>query len=201
MSADEHDDLAAAKRRARAERLASRGKLHPSEISDRAEALGVRIAREAAARAAATVSLYVSIGSEPGTRRALELLHEAGIRVLLPVVVPGLELDWSEYVPGQLSEGRRGLLEPSGAPLGLDAIAQADVIFCPGLAGTPDGRRLGQGGACYDTALPRANPEAPRLLVVYDEDVLDDLPADERDQRIDALLTPTTARETYARLS
>jgi 5-formyltetrahydrofolate cyclo-ligase len=201
MSVDEHEDLAAAKRRARAERLASRAALDASEISDRAESLGTRIVSEAAAHGAATASLYVSIGSEPGTRAALDRLHDAGVRVLLPVVVSGLELDWATYVPGELREGRRGLLEPAGERLGLAAIAQADVIFCPGLAGTPDGRRLGQGGACYDKALPRANPQAPRLLVVYDEDVVDDLPADERDQRIDALLTPTATRETYARLS
>jgi 5-formyltetrahydrofolate cyclo-ligase len=197
----DHDDLAAAKRRQRAHRIASRAALEPAEVAARADALADRIVAQAEAHGVETVSLYVSVGNEPGTRGALDRLSEAGVRVLLPVLAPGLELDWADYVPGDLREGRRGLLEPAGPTLGLDAIAQADVVFCPGMAGTPDGRRLGQGGACYDKALPRANPQAPRMLVIYDEDVLDDLPADERDQRVDMLLTPTRTVETFARLS
>jgi 5-formyltetrahydrofolate cyclo-ligase len=201
MSVDEHEALREAKRRARAERIASRSAVDAVELTARAHALGLRIADEAESRGAETASLYVSVASEPGTRHALDRLHGAGVRVLLPVLAPGLELDWADYVPGELVEGRRGLLEPSGPRLGLDAIAEADVVFCPGMAGTPDGRRLGQGGACYDKALPRARPQAARLLVVYDEDVVDDLPTDERDQRVDALLTPTRTVETFARLS
>jgi 5-formyltetrahydrofolate cyclo-ligase len=201
MSVDEGEALQEAKRRARAERTASRAALDEADVAAHADAFASRIVAETGMRAAATVSLYVSVGVEPGTRAALERLHSSGVRVLLPVLAPGLELDWADYVPGELHEGRRGLLEPSGPRLGLDAIADADVVFCPGLAGTPDGRRLGQGGACYDKALPRARPQAPRLLVVYDEDVVDDLPTDERDQRVDALITPTRTVETFARLS
>jgi 5-formyltetrahydrofolate cyclo-ligase len=199
MAADRDDPLQDAKRRVRAERLASRAAVDPSELATRSRALADRIVAEADSRDASTVTLYVSVGSEPGTRIALDRLHAAGVRILLPVLAPGLELDWADYVPGQLREGRRGLLEPSAPTLGLGAIAQAELIFCPGLAGAPDGRRLGQGGACYDKALPRADPEAPRLLVVYDEDVLDDVPAGERDQRVDALITPTRTHETNAR--
>jgi 5-formyltetrahydrofolate cyclo-ligase len=201
MSVDEHEDLKAAKRRVRAERMASRAALEPSEVAARAEAFADRIVAETQARSAASVSLYVSVGNEPGTRSALDRLLASGVRVLLPVLAPGLELDWADYVPGALREGRRGLLEPSGQTLGLEAIAEAEVVFCPGLAGTADGRRLGQGGACYDKALPRADPQAPRVLVVYDEDVVDDVPVDDRDQRVDAILTPTRLDQTYARLS
>jgi 5-formyltetrahydrofolate cyclo-ligase len=201
MSVDEHDHLREAKQRVRADRMASRAAIEPAEIQLRAGVLADRVVAETEARGAQTVSLYVSIGQEPGTHTALERLRAMGVRVLLPVLAPGLELDWADYVPGTLREGRRGLLEPAGQRLGLDAIAQADVLFCPGLAGTPDGRRLGQGGACYDKALPRANPQSPRLLVIYDDDVVDDLPTDERDQRVDGLLTPTRMHETYARLS
>src|SRR3954468_12931038 len=194
-------ELVAAKRRLRAERMASRAAIDPAEVAERAHALAHRVVAEAAVRDAGTVSLYVSVGNEPGTRLAIDQLHESGVRILLPVLAPGLELDWADYAPDELQEGRRGLLEPSGPRLGLEAIAQADVLFCPGLAGTPNGRRLGQGGACYDKALPRADPQSPRLLVLYDEDVVDDIPTDERDQRVDVLLTPTRTSETFARLS
>jgi 5-formyltetrahydrofolate cyclo-ligase len=194
------DDLAAAKQAVRAERLAWRNTLSADQLLETAEAFAEAAVEQVARRQASVVTMYASVGNEPGTRSALERLHAAGVRVLLPVlIVPGLDLDWAEYVPGELREARRGLQEPTGERLGRDAIALADAIFCPGLAGAPDGRRLGQGGACYDKALLRARVDAPRVLMIYDEDVLQDVPTDERDQLVDALLTPTGVTETAAR--
>jgi 5-formyltetrahydrofolate cyclo-ligase len=194
------DDLAAAKRAVRAERLAWRNTLSADQLSEAAEAFAQAALEQATRRQASVVTMYASVGNEPGTRSALERLYTGGVRVLLPVlIVPGLDLDWAEYVPGELREARRGLQEPTGERLGREAIALADVIFCPGLAGTRDGRRLGQGGACYDKALPRARVDAARLLMIYDGDVLDDVPTDGRDQLVDALLTPTGVTETGAR--
>jgi 5-formyltetrahydrofolate cyclo-ligase len=194
------DELAAAKRAVRAERLAWRNTLSANQLSESAEAFALMALEQATRRQASVVTMYASVGTEPGTRPALERLHSAGVRVLLPVlIVPGLDLDWAEYVPGELREARRGLQEPTGDRLGREAVALADVIFCPGLAGTRDGRRLGQGGACYDKALPRARDDAPRLLMIYDDDVLQDVPTDGRDQLVDALLTPSGVTETGAR--
>ena len=48
-------------------------------------------------RRAATVAAYVSIGTEPGTGLLLDALVAAGKRVLLPVVLPDLDLDWAVY--------------------------------------------------------------------------------------------------------
>jgi 5-formyltetrahydrofolate cyclo-ligase len=196
------DDLATAKKAVRAERLAWRSTLSAGQLAEGAEAFAEAALEQAQRRQASVVTMYASVDNEPGTRPALERLHAAGVRVLLPVlIVPGLDLDWAEYVPGELREARRGLQEPTGERLGREAIALADIIFCPGLAGTRRGRRLGQGGACYDKALPRARVDTPRLLMIYDEDVLQDVPTDERDQLVDALLTPSGLTETGARVA
>lgn len=184
------DEVVEAKRRVRAEVLRARKAIDPAELHERAARLGARIDQFAAERDARVVTLYASVGTEPGTREALRLLHERGVQVLLPIVLPDLDLDWAAYSPGAWREARMGLVEPEGGRLGLDAIGAADVVFCPGVAGTPDGRRLGRGGGCYDRALTRARADAPRCLVVYDENVLADLPTTARDQRVDAVLTP-----------
>src|SRR6476661_4374250 len=89
-------------------------------------------------------------------RRPLDAAVAAGKRVLLPVVVAGLDLDWAVYTgPSGLGPAVRGVLEPTGPRLGKDAIAQADVVLVPGTAVSSTGARLGQGGGCYDRALPR----------------------------------------------
>ena len=141
-------------------------------------------------RDAATVTAYVSVGSEPGTGLLLDALVAAGKRVLLPVVVAGLDLDWVVYTGRSgLVPAVRGLLEPVGPRLGKEAIAQADVVLVPGTAVSSDGARLGQGGGCYDRALPRVTPGTPVAVVLYDDEVGLAVPRDPHDVRVGFALT------------
>jgi 5-formyltetrahydrofolate cyclo-ligase len=184
-------DLAAWKKDVRGRILAARATLDAETLATRATALCSRIDDFARQQDAKTVTVYASVGSEPGTREALRRLHDRGTRVLLPVLLPDLDLDWADYSPGDWRASRMSLVEPTSANLGVEAIGAADVVFCPGVAGDLEGRRLGRGGHCYDRALARARPDALRVLVAYDENVLDEVPADENDEFVDYLLTPT----------
>ncbi len=138
---------------------------------------------------AETVAAYVSTAEEPSTNGLLDELHERGIIVLLPVVLDDFDLDWAQYEPGMLRPRRLGILEPSGERLGPGAITDADVVLCPGLAGSPAGARLGRGAGCYDRALTRTRPRALRALLVFDDEVFEHLPATSHDQRVDAIVT------------
>jgi 5-formyltetrahydrofolate cyclo-ligase len=141
-------------------------------------------------RSAATVAAYVSVGSEPGTGLLLDALAAAGKRVLLPVVLPGLDLDWAVYTGRNgLAPAVRGLLEPTSPRLGRDAIAQADVVLVPGTAVSSTGTRLGQGGGCYDRALPRVLPGTPVAVVLFDDEVGLGVPAEPHDVRVGYALT------------
>lgn len=90
-----------------------------------------------------TTTLYESLPEEPPTELLLAALHEAGFRVLLPITLPDLDLDWFAAD------------DPDRSALGKDAIATADLVLTPGLSVDRSGTRLGQGGGCYDKALPR----------------------------------------------
>ena len=148
-----------------------------------------------AVRRAATVAAYVSVGSEPGTGLLLDALVAAGKRVLLPVVLPGLDLDWAVYTGrAGLEPAVRGLLEPTGPRLGTDAIAQADVVLVPGTAVSSNGARLGQGGGCYDRALPRVTAGTPLAVVLFDDEVGLPVPTDPHDVRVGFALTGSGVR-------
>lgn len=147
---------------------------------------------------ASTVAAYLSVGAEPETAPLIERLHAQGITVLLPLVDAGRELDWAAFAPGEIRPGRFGLVEPAGASLGVSAIAAAEVICCPGLAGSIEGHRLGKGGGFYDRALARAQPGALRCLLLYDDEVLAAVPSDPYDQPVDVLVTPTRTITTSA---
>jgi 5-formyltetrahydrofolate cyclo-ligase len=143
-----------------------------------------------AVRRAATVAAYVSVGSEPGTGLLLDALVGAGKRVLVPVVLPDLDLDWAVYTGRDtLAPAVRGLLEPTGRRLGVEAVGGADVVLVPGLAVSTAGDRLGQGGGCYDRALTRVLPGTPVAVVLHDDEVGLTVPADPHDVRVGFALT------------
>ena len=142
-------------------------------------------------RRAATVAAYVSIGSEPGTGALLDALTALGKRVILPVVLPDLDLDWGTWRGATaLAPARLGLLEPVDR-LGLEAVATADVVVVPGLAVSPTGERLGQGGGSYDRALGRVPVGTPVVICLYDDEVGLDVPVDLHDRPVTAAVTPT----------
>src|SRR5262245_32094507 len=142
-------------------------------------------------RRAATVAAYVSVGAEPGTGVLLDSLTDAGKRVILPVVLPGLDLDWGTWHGSTaLAPARFGLLEPVDR-LGVDAVATADVVLVPGLAVSATGDRLGQGGGCYDRALGRVPVGTPVACLLYDGEVGLDVPVDPHDRPVNVADTPT----------
>jgi 5-formyltetrahydrofolate cyclo-ligase len=142
-------------------------------------------------RRAATVTAYVSMPGEPGTGDLLDALRDGGRRVLLPVVLPDLDLDWAVYAGERsLRSAGRGMLEPDGPTLGVDAVAGADVVLVPGLAVARDGLRLGRGGGCYDRALARVPVGTFTCVLLHDDEVGVDVPAEPHDRRVLAAATP-----------
>jgi 5-formyltetrahydrofolate cyclo-ligase len=107
---------------------------------------------------------------------------------LLPVLLPDDDLDWAVY-DGTLAPGRRGLPEPVGTRLGVDAIATCDVVLVPALAVDRDGYRLGKGGGSYDRALARAT--GLTVALVHDGEVVESLPREAHDVPVHAVATLT----------
>jgi 5-formyltetrahydrofolate cyclo-ligase len=169
----------------------SRHRLGVAEIGSLARDLAEIVTARPEVRRAATVAAYVSVGSEPGTGPLLESLTAWGKRVILPVVLGDLDLDWGTWRGSSaLVPARRGLLEPVDR-LGLDAVATADLVLVPGLAVSASGARLGQGGGCYDRALGRVPVGTPVACLLYDGEVGLDVPTDPHDRPVTAAATPT----------
>ena len=72
----------------------------------------------------------------------------------------------------------------------VDAVAEADVVVCPGVAADRAGARLGRGGGSYDRALARTGPEALRCLLLHEGEIVDALPVEPHDQRVHVVVTP-----------
>jgi 5-formyltetrahydrofolate cyclo-ligase len=135
--------------------------------------------------AAGTVAAYYSIGTEPDTHGLVFALWKRGSYVVLPVLLPGGDLDWASYEgPDSLAPGPHALLQPTEPPRGVTAVTSADLVIVPALAVDHDGRRLGRGGGSYDRALARVGPAVPTVALIYDDELLDEVPAGPLDQRV-----------------
>jgi 5-formyltetrahydrofolate cyclo-ligase len=134
---------------------------------------------------AGTVAAYLSIGTEPATSGLVFGFWKRGSYVLLPVLRDDNDLDWACYEgPESLEPGPRGLLQPTEPRRGTEAIRSADLVIVPALAVDRAGNRLGRGGGSYDRALARVGAAVPTVALLYDGELLDELPAEAHDQRV-----------------
>ncbi|WP_261718616.1 5-formyltetrahydrofolate cyclo-ligase [Streptomyces sp. FZ201] len=194
------------KRTLRREILAARSRLTVDDLRKSALALAEHALLLPELAQARTVAAYVSVGSEPGTLALLDALRARGVRVLLPALLPDNDLDWGAYTgEGSLARvqhgGKMALFEPAGARLGPDAVTTADAVLLPGLAVDARGMRLGRGGGSYDRVLARLERTGahPALVVLlYDTEVVERVPAEAHDRPVHAVVTPSGVQRFHA---
>ncbi len=182
------NDVARDKAAMRARLRAARAAMTPDERSAAAHALRDAVLSLPEAEMAGTVAAYFSVGAEPGTRGLVYALWKRGSYVLLPLLRDDWDLDWASYEgPDSVrprTDGRHGLAEPAEPPRGVDAIARASLVIVPALAVDSRGMRLGQGGGCYDRALARVSAAVPTVALVYEGELLDEVPSAPHDRGV-----------------
>jgi 5-formyltetrahydrofolate cyclo-ligase len=167
--------------------LAARATRSVAELSAAARGLAAQLPEWGALE---RVAAYVSVGAEPPTEPLLEAWHDAGVEVWLPVV-EGSDLRWATYAgAAALAAGPLGLRQPRGPRRSSDVLAGLDLVLVPALAVDVRGHRLGRGAGFYDRAV--AGVGAPTFAVVFDDEVLDEVPVEAHDVAVTGWLTPTT---------
>ena len=133
-------------------------------------------------RAARTVAVFAALPDEPATDEVLARWASTR-RVVLPRV-EGDAMRFYACRPDALVFGAFGILEPQGerpCPAG-----EIDLVVCPGVAFTADGRRLGR---YYDRYLGDPAFRGFRVGVCYAHQLVDDLPVEPHDVRMDRVIT------------
>ena len=185
------DAIADAKRALRAE-LRERRQIM-SEAARDAAARGVTEQLDAlvARVGARSLSCFLSTTTEPGTREFVDRAVARGIRVLLPVTRTDGLLDWAVATPDiDIAEGMYGLPEPVGELLGPIAVNSVDLLVIPAAAVDRSGMRLGWGRGFFDKTIGSMERCPPVYAVVYDTEILDEVPRDLHDQRVTGVVTP-----------
>lgn len=180
----------------RATTRAARGAL-PQETRDAATAAAAAraLALPAVARARSVLA-YAALPEEIDPAPLVAALRARGARIALPRVCgPGaLALHWVDD-GAALTPSTMGIPEPDAtcAWAGPDDF---DLVVVPGVAFDGSCARLGFGGGFYDALLPVLPATALTVALAFDEQLVDAVPCEDHDARVDIVVTPST---TYRR--
>lgn len=185
------DDIAAAKRAARAHARAARCALDLATCDAASESLAAALLSLQELAGARIVLAYGATPEEIDPAPTVASLRARGTRVALPrIESPGvLGVHLVEH-DDDLDAGPYGLTQPrADAPrVPLDDI---DAVLVPGVAFDEAGFRLGYGGGYYDRLIPQLRDDCLTIGIAYDEQLLERIPAEEHDVRVRLVVTPT----------
>lgn len=168
---------------------------HKSTASRQSAEILAALEAHPAFRAAKTILLYHSLKDEVDTHEFIRKWSRTK-RILLPVVV-GDDLELRIYTgPNDLAIGAYGIEEPTGEV--FTDYASIDFIAVPGVAFDRNGNRLGRGKGYYDRLLPRI-PSAYKAGICFPYQVVEEVPAEAFDIRMDEIITQPAAERPIER--
>lgn len=137
-------------------------------------------------------SSFIPMGSEIDPQPLANALVAAGAIQTLPQI-RGLNqpLRFARYASGDPLVP--GMLGGIPEPLPATAEMRPDLMLVPLLAVDRSGGRLGQGAGFYDRSIAELKASGPLFLlgIGWDLQLIDGVPMDAFDQRLDALVTPS----------
>jgi len=142
------------------------------------------------------IALYAALPYELPTRPLFDAVVERAGAAFLPRTAEPLGLEffaverWDELLPGTF-----GVLEPRNDGPAV-RLAPGDLVVVPGVAFDEGGYRLGHGKGYYDRAFAAELGDAPTLVgYAYEFQIVDAVPHDHRDRKMDAIVTDQRVRD------
>jgi 5-formyltetrahydrofolate cyclo-ligase len=191
---------AAAKRGLREQALQRRDAMAGAQRLACGEALRARLVALPAVADAATILCFASFRSEIDTMPLIDWCLEHGIAVALPRIIGPRHMEACAVTDprNDLIPGHHDIPEPREG-LALVDPAVIDVVIVPGSAFDREGGRMGYGGGFYDAFLLRLRPDARRIGIGFEAQLVERVPREEHDLCVDLVVTESRAIETACR--
>ncbi len=140
-----------------------------------------------------SASVILAYMALPDEADLTEVIHNALAqrkRVYIPKVIPENDtLEFYRYSPSDIATGSFNIQEPTSTKESdlfcPETESEPTLVLVPGRAFTRDGKRLGRGKGHYDRYLARLNKQAGIAGICLQFQLVDNLPADENDIRMD----------------
>ena len=165
---------------------ANRAKFSELEQQNHADAVKNQLVEAQLALHTKTVAAYLASDGELDLQQAITYLHFHAVKVLVPKVA-GKAMNFVQLKRNtDLVENTFGINEPVSDI--TVSIGDKDVVLVPGVAFTPSGDRLGRGGGYYDDYLS-THRSLVNIGVAHECQMVQSLPTDENDIKLDAVVT------------
>jgi len=174
-------------RREMRERL---GSLSPGDVRATSAAVWERLSILSEFAGASWLLVYVSNGNEVDTHGLIQQLLALGKHVCVPQFDDAAQSyvasELRDFVT-ELAEGKFGILEPRRGVVRLVGMDRLDALLVPGLAFDGNGNRVGHGMGFFDRLLRET--KGTKIALAHDFQVLNEVPADAHDVRMDFIVT------------
>ncbi len=176
----------------RQEILTLRDRLPEEERRAKSRALAVRLQSLDCYNQARNILFFVSFRSEVDTLGLMRQALEKGVRVAAPLTVTRervLKIFAITDLDGDLVPGYQGILEPNPKRCQQLDPSSLDLVIVPGSVFDCQGGRMGYGGGYYDRFLVNKAPQAVRVGICFDLQLVDAVPMAAHDQYLDYVVT------------
>lgn len=123
--------------------------------------------------------------------RALDAtLRDRGVKIAYPAIDAETDVMTFRFVPDvtKMTELGYGFMEP---PADAPRAEELDVIVVPAIAADPAGHRIGYGAGYYDRTLPKYAPPAVSIAVIFDWQLVAEVPFTPTDVKVAKIVTDT----------
>lgn len=140
------------------------------------------------------IFIYISYNSEIDTIHIINKALCDGKNIFVPRTI--FETKWMDAVQitslDNMKKDRYGIPEPDDTAENIDP-DKLDMIVVPGVAFDRNGGRIGYGAGYYDRYFKKISDnrrnDVKKIVLAYEFQVIDKVPMDEQDVRIDCIIT------------
>ena len=162
--------------------LERRNRLSYQEIAKRSKTIQEFVINSKEFQPAKVIGAYFAFGSEVTTELIIEHSKILGKKIALPRVEEDKITFYELSSTNSLIKGRFGIMEPPP----YEQIDEINILVVPGIAFDKKGNRLGYGKGFYDRLLSTKRTFFS-IGLAYSFQLLENLPHDKYDKRLDAI--------------
>lgn len=168
--------------------LEQRNNMLPEEVEEKSKRIQDIFFDTLYYQSSRTIMTYVDFQNEVETKSIISRALDEGKVIAVPLCGPNVSLIPVKIESmDDLEPGTKGILEPKRIDT-IDA-KKLDLVLMPGVAFDRNCNRVGYGLAYYDRFLTQLSPATMIVALAYDFQVVDLLPSEEHDQKVNLIIT------------
>ncbi|NLK63755.1 MAG: 5-formyltetrahydrofolate cyclo-ligase [Tissierellia bacterium] len=169
--------------------LSIRNNMLKEEVENNSNVIMKKVIRLETYRQSKVIFIYMDFNNEVVTSNLIRHMLSGKKRVVIPYTDTINTVLIPSEITGEadLKQNSFGYYEPKHIlPVSIEEI---DLVIVPGIVFDKNLNRIGFGKGYYDRILRKLKPSAKKIAVAHDFQVLEEIPSEEHDVKMDMIIT------------